>query len=58
MSEWLCEEDYKKACEAAGGELEIKLLPNVFDAPCVICGGKGEYLVAGIPEAMKKENQP
>ena len=57
MSEWLCEEGYKKACEVAGRELEIKLLPNVFDAPCVICGKVAKYLTSGIPEQMKGEGK-
>jgi len=54
MLEWLCEEHYKKLCEIEGKEFEIKLLPNISDSPCVVCGKIGEYLTSTTIEEIKE----
>jgi len=46
MTEWLCKDDYKKACETLGvKELPICTIKNYCEAKCTMCGNMADHLV-------------
>jgi hypothetical protein len=54
VNQWLCNKDFENQERLYGKSFEIKLIQNLFDIPCLVCGKHADCLVSGIPELLGK----